>query len=113
MLQLESAKDKDILILISDLISEINKRNQNNAGVKQAIKLLNTSKDRIEKGKETPEAESRALYQTLSSIFLFEQLQFTNQEYKLLKEIEKIAHRKGAKGGFETLFTTNAWRKPF
>ncbi|WP_270370759.1 hypothetical protein [Aerococcus urinaeequi] len=63
---MQNANDKDILILISDLISEINKRNQNNAGVKQAIKLLNTSKDRIEKGKETPEAESRAfikLYQ--------------------------------------------------
>ena len=55
MLQLQNANDKGILILISDLISEINKRNQNNAGVKQAIKLLNTSKDRIEKGKETPD----------------------------------------------------------
>ena len=40
-------------------------------------------------------------------------LVITPWEKSLLKEIEKIAHRKGAKGGFETLFATNAWRKPF
>lgn len=113
MLQLVNANNQDIIILISNLISEIEKRDNNHIGVKQALSLLNTSKTRIETKQEAPEAEARSLYQTLSSIFLFEQLQFTNQEYELLKAIEKFSQKRGAKGGFETLFTTNAWRKPF
>lgn len=113
MIKLGKADNQESLILISNLIAEINKRDQGNIGVKQALKLLYTSKNRIEKEQEAPETELRALYQTLSSIFLFEQLQFTNQEYAFIKAIEQFAYRKGAKAGFETLFTANAWRKPF
>ncbi|MEY8371444.1 hypothetical protein AAK938_07850 [Aerococcaceae bacterium 50-4] len=105
--------DQQILQVISKLILEINKRDRHTNGVQEAVKLLNTSINRIEKKQETAENEARALYQTLSSIFLFEDLQFTDIEYSLLQDIKKFCHRPGAKAGFDTLFTSNAWRKPF
>lgn len=106
-------QSKQILQVISKLISEISKRDQHTIGVQEAVKLLNNSINRIEKKQETAENEARALYQTLSSIFLFEDLQFTDIEYSLLQDIKKFCHSPGAKTGFNTLFTTNAWRKPF
>lgn len=116
MLRLPNVNQQSIVLIINRLISEISQRSnkqEGHPGVKQALELLAESKHRIEKGLETPESEARALYQTLSSLFLFEQLQFTDKEYRLLKEIQQFAHHKGAKGGLESLFTANAWRKPF